>query len=135
LEPGYVFDMAWERERERLQANERYWDSFSTRILGKLGIADGMRVLDGGAGGGTIAQCFARHVAPSGSVPVHRFAQPVGHYRIVAPIAIEARGAAVLGVSHIANKLMYAACTRLRAIPGRTGAVPRPYWKGLRTPI
>lgn len=67
-EPGYVFDMAWERERERLAANERYWDPFSIRILERLGIAEGMRVLDVGAGGGTIAQWFARHVAPSGSV-------------------------------------------------------------------
>jgi len=66
--PGYVFDTAWERERERLAANERYWDPFSIRILKQLGIGEGMRVLDVGAGGGTIAQWFARHVAPSGSV-------------------------------------------------------------------
>ena len=38
------------------------------RILEELGIAEGMRVLDVGAGGGTIAQWFARRVAPSGSV-------------------------------------------------------------------
>jgi SAM-dependent methyltransferase len=67
-EPRYVFDMESERERERLAANERYWDPFSIRILEQLGIAEGMRVLDVGAGGGTIAQWFARHVAPSGSV-------------------------------------------------------------------
>ena len=60
--------MKWERERERLNANERYWDPFSVRILEQLGIVDGMRVLDVGAGGGTISQWFARHVAPSGSV-------------------------------------------------------------------
>ena len=66
--PGYVFDTAWDRERERLKANEQFWDPFSIRILEQLGIADGMRVLDVGAGGGTIAQWFARHVAPSGSV-------------------------------------------------------------------
>ena len=66
--PGYVFDMEWKRERERLTANEQYWDPFSIRILEQLGIAEGMRVLDVGAGGGTIAQWFARHVAPSGSV-------------------------------------------------------------------
>jgi SAM-dependent methyltransferase len=67
-EPGYVFDMAWERERERLAANEGFWDPFSIRILEHLGIAEGMRLLDVGAGGGTIAQWFARRVAPSGSV-------------------------------------------------------------------
>lgn len=66
--PGYVFDMEWKRERERLTANEQYWDPFSIRILEQPGIAEGMRVLDVGAGGGTIAQWFARHVAPSGSV-------------------------------------------------------------------
>ncbi len=65
---GYVFDTAWERERERLAANERYWDPFSIRILGQLGMREGLRVLDVGAGGGTIAQWFARQVAPSGSV-------------------------------------------------------------------
>jgi 2-polyprenyl-3-methyl-5-hydroxy-6-metoxy-1,4-benzoquinol methylase len=32
------------------------------------GIGEGMRVLDVGAGGGTIAQWFAQHVSPSGSV-------------------------------------------------------------------
>jgi SAM-dependent methyltransferase len=67
-EPGYVFDTEWERERERLSANEQYWDPFSIRILEQLGIVEGMRVLDVGAGGGTIAQWFARQVAPSGSV-------------------------------------------------------------------
>ena len=67
-EPGYVFDTAWERERERLAANERYWDPFSIRILQQLGIAEGMRVLDVGAGGGTMGRWFARRVAPSGSV-------------------------------------------------------------------
>jgi SAM-dependent methyltransferase len=66
--PGYVFDTTWAHERERLAANERYWDPFSIRILEQFGIADGMRVLDVGAGGGTIAQWFARRVAPSGSV-------------------------------------------------------------------
>jgi len=67
-EPGYVFDMGWERERERLKINEQYWDPFSIRILEQLDIADGMRVLDVGAGGGTMSQWFARRVAPSGSV-------------------------------------------------------------------
>jgi ubiquinone/menaquinone biosynthesis C-methylase UbiE len=67
-ESDYVFDMAWERERERLTANERYWDPFSIRILERLGVVEGMRVLDVGAGGGTIAQWCAQHVAPSGSV-------------------------------------------------------------------
>ena len=65
---GYVFDMAWERERERLAANERYWDPFSIRILDQLGLGDGMRVLDVGAGGGSMARWFARRVAPTGSV-------------------------------------------------------------------
>ena len=67
-ESGYVFDTQWKHERERLAANERYWDPFSIRILGQVGINDGMNVLDVGAGGGTIAQWFARRVAPSGSV-------------------------------------------------------------------
>src|SRR5260370_41792086 len=67
-EAGWVLDTAWERERERVAGNERYWDPFSIRILEQLGIAEGMRVLDVGAGGGTMAQWFARHVAPSGSV-------------------------------------------------------------------
>ena len=66
--PGYVFDMGWERERERLKVNERYWDPFSVRIFEQLDIADGMRVLDVGAGGGTMSQWFAGRVAPSGSV-------------------------------------------------------------------
>jgi protein-L-isoaspartate O-methyltransferase len=48
-ERGYVFDMAWERERERLAANEQFWDPFSVRILEGLAVAEGMRVLDVGA--------------------------------------------------------------------------------------
>lgn len=67
-EQGYVFDPGWERERERLAANEQFWDPFSVRILGQLDVREGMRVLDVGAGGGTIAQWFARRVGPSGSV-------------------------------------------------------------------
>lgn len=65
---GYVFDTTWEHERERLAANERYWDPFSIRILEQLGIGEGMRVLDVGAGGGTIARWFARRVGSTGSV-------------------------------------------------------------------
>ena len=65
---GYVFDMGWERERERLKVNEQYWDPFSVRIVEEFDIVDGMRVLDVGAGGGTMAQWFARRVAPNGSV-------------------------------------------------------------------
>ena len=42
-EPGYVFDTAWERERERLAANERYWDPFS--ILEQLGISKDKEVI------------------------------------------------------------------------------------------
>lgn len=60
--------MAWERERERLAANEQFWDPFSIRILAGLAVAEGMRVLDVGAGGGTIARWFARCVGLSGSV-------------------------------------------------------------------
>jgi SAM-dependent methyltransferase len=67
-ESGYVFDMGWERERERLRVNEQYWDPFSVRILEQFDIGDGARVLDVGAGGGTMAQWFARRVAPGGSV-------------------------------------------------------------------
>ena len=68
MSEGYVFGQAWERERERLSAVESYWDPRSRTHLSELGVRDGWRCLDVGAGAGSLACWLAAEVAPTGSV-------------------------------------------------------------------
>lgn len=65
---AYVFDNAWLRGRERLDAAEELLDAGTIRHLEALGIAEGWRCLEVGAGGGSIAVWLANRVGPSGQV-------------------------------------------------------------------
>src|SRR5436190_10029154 len=67
-EAEYIFDPAWEQERERIGSAEHLFDPFTRQICETVGIHDGWRCLEVGAGGGTIASWMAQRVAPSGEV-------------------------------------------------------------------
>jgi SAM-dependent methyltransferase len=64
----YVFDQAWERERDRLRSLERLFDAASQRHLAARGLAAGWRCLEVGCGAGSIALWLADQVGPTGSV-------------------------------------------------------------------
>lgn len=64
---GYVYDQAWESERERLAGIESMWDPGTREILGRF-VSPGSRVLEAGAGGGSIATWLAEQVGDSGHV-------------------------------------------------------------------
>jgi SAM-dependent methyltransferase len=64
----YVFDAAWQKERDRLGALESLFDGSSRRHLTALGLGEGMRCLEVGCGAGGIARWLADHVGPTGHV-------------------------------------------------------------------
>jgi 2-polyprenyl-3-methyl-5-hydroxy-6-metoxy-1,4-benzoquinol methylase len=64
----YVFDQAWQRERDRLGALESLFDGSSRRLLADLGVGAGWRCLEVGCGGGSIATWLADRVGPTGRV-------------------------------------------------------------------
>jgi 2-polyprenyl-3-methyl-5-hydroxy-6-metoxy-1,4-benzoquinol methylase len=67
-EAEYIFDPAWEQERERIGSGELLFDPFTQQVLETIGIDDGWRCLEIGAGGGTVAGWMCEQVAPSGEV-------------------------------------------------------------------
>jgi SAM-dependent methyltransferase len=70
-EPSVTYqapDEATEIERRRHGYLAEVCDPHSQRVLQRLGVDDGWRCLDVGAGGGSIARWLAERVAPSGSV-------------------------------------------------------------------
>lgn len=64
----YVFDQAWTREKQRLDALGGLCDEGTIRHLRARGIRPGWRCLELGAGSGTIARWMAREVGPTGHV-------------------------------------------------------------------
>lgn len=64
----YAFDQAWHDERARLAAQERLWDAGTIDALTAAGVGPGSRVLEAGAGGGSITQWLAHQVGPEGHV-------------------------------------------------------------------
>jgi SAM-dependent methyltransferase len=64
----YVFDQAWQQERERLCALEDLFDTASTRRLASLGVQEGWRCLEVGAGAGSMARWLAERVGGDGAV-------------------------------------------------------------------
>jgi SAM-dependent methyltransferase len=64
----YTFDNAWVQARERLGVLEAVFDPGSIRHLEQLGVAEGWRCLDVGAGGGSLAAWLCRKVGPTGHV-------------------------------------------------------------------
>ena len=68
-ESRYVFDNAAEQQtRERFAALPRLYDPGTVRHLRALGVAEGWRCLEVGAGGGSIARWLAGAVGTTGSV-------------------------------------------------------------------
>jgi SAM-dependent methyltransferase len=64
----YVFDPAWQKERDRLGALESLFDGASTRLLAALGVGDGWRCLEVGCGAGGVATWLADRVGGTGHV-------------------------------------------------------------------
>ena len=64
----YVFDHSWQKERERLANIERMLDPLTIQRLQSLGVGEGWRCLEVGAGGGSIVGWLCGVVGPRGSV-------------------------------------------------------------------
>jgi len=65
---AYLFSHEEVAERERLAAIEAGLDPFSVECLLKIGVGEGWRCLEIGAGGGSIAEWLCRRVGPTGKV-------------------------------------------------------------------
>ena len=65
---AYLFDHADRAERERLAAIEAGLDPFTIEHLEKIGVREGWRCLEVGAGAGSIAEGLCRRVGPGGRV-------------------------------------------------------------------
>lgn len=65
---GYVYDQGWEQERARLAGIEALWDPGTQAILAACGARSGARVLEAGAGGGSIVAWLSQQVGSTGSV-------------------------------------------------------------------
>jgi SAM-dependent methyltransferase len=64
----YLFTHEDKAERERLAAIEAGLDPFTIECLEKIGVREGWRCLEVGAGAGSIAQWLCRQVGPIGKV-------------------------------------------------------------------
>ena len=64
----YVYDQAWQEERQRLAGMESLWDPGTKAVIEEVGISTGWRCLEVGAGGGSIAEWLAGSVGPEGEV-------------------------------------------------------------------
>jgi SAM-dependent methyltransferase len=65
---AYALDSAWHAERERLDSLTRLYDPGTLQVVDQLGVTEGWRCLDVGAGTGSLAQAIAQRTAPSGRV-------------------------------------------------------------------
>jgi 2-polyprenyl-3-methyl-5-hydroxy-6-metoxy-1,4-benzoquinol methylase len=65
---GYAYEHGWEEELARLRGLESVLDAGTREHLLRLGVKPGLRCLEIGAGGGTIACWLAEQVAPDGVV-------------------------------------------------------------------
>lgn len=66
--PDYVYDAAWEQERERLAGIEALWDGGTERLLTGVGLGPGWHCLEVGAGGGSVVEWLCGAVGESGRV-------------------------------------------------------------------
>jgi 2-polyprenyl-3-methyl-5-hydroxy-6-metoxy-1,4-benzoquinol methylase len=64
----YVFNPAWQQERDRLAALESLFDNSSRRLLAALGLREGWRCLEVGCGAGGLARWLADQVGTTGHV-------------------------------------------------------------------
>ena len=65
---NYTFDNAWTAARQRLRGLEQLLDPGSMRHLETLGVGEGWRCLEVGAGAGSLTEWLCRRVGPRGSV-------------------------------------------------------------------
>lgn len=65
---SYILDPAWQQEHDRLQALEDLFDQSSRRRLAGVGVGEGWRCLEVGAGAGGVAAWLAERVGPTGHV-------------------------------------------------------------------
>jgi SAM-dependent methyltransferase len=65
---GYTLHNSWVQARERLDLIGAFCDPGSIRYLESLGVSEGWRCLDVGAGGGSITEWLCRKVGASGHV-------------------------------------------------------------------
>jgi SAM-dependent methyltransferase len=65
---AYTLDNTWEKARWRLSVLESIYDPGTTARLTALGVGEGWRCLELGAGGGSIARWLCDRVGPTGSV-------------------------------------------------------------------
>jgi len=68
MKQTYVFDNAWQQERQRMDALATIWDPWTVRNLELVGVSEGWRCAEIGAGGGSIAGWLSRRVAATGHV-------------------------------------------------------------------
>jgi ubiquinone/menaquinone biosynthesis C-methylase UbiE len=64
----YVFDPAWQKERDRLSALESLFDDATKRYMKERGLREGWRCLEIGCGAGGIARWLAEQVGETGQV-------------------------------------------------------------------
>lgn len=64
----YMFNTAEEGERDRLLAHAAIWDPVTQRRLDEIGVTEGWRCLEVGAGSGTITRWLAGRVGDTGHV-------------------------------------------------------------------
>ncbi len=64
----YSFDNSWEKARSRLSALQARFDPGTIRHLEALGVSEGWRCLEVGAGAGSIAAWLSKRVGPDGHV-------------------------------------------------------------------
>ena len=65
---SYALDSAWHAERQRLDSLTRLYDSRTLGLCADLGLHDGWRCIDVGAGTGSLAEAMAARVGTTGRV-------------------------------------------------------------------
>jgi SAM-dependent methyltransferase len=65
---GYALDNSWDRARRRLSLLEQHLDPMTKRRMTMLGVHHGMRCLEVGAGGGSVAAWLCEQVGSTGRV-------------------------------------------------------------------
>ena len=65
---GYALDSSWYAERDRLNSLTALYDEATIAFCERLGVGDGWRCVELGAGTGSVAQLLVDRVAPSGHV-------------------------------------------------------------------
>lgn len=65
---GYALDNSWDRARRRLSLLEQYLDPMTKRRMLALGLQEGWRCLEIGAGGGSIAAWLGEQVGDRGRI-------------------------------------------------------------------